>query len=68
MQYKKFGKRGLFDELNTKENLSKIGNPLERLLRVIDFEMFRPELEENLLNPDHKNKAGAKPYDVVMMF
>ncbi|KAA6307575.1 hypothetical protein EZS27_040752, partial [termite gut metagenome] len=24
MQYKKFGKRGLFDELNTKENLSKI--------------------------------------------
>jgi IS5 family transposase len=68
MQYKNSGKRGLFDELNTKEKLSRIGNPLERLLRVIDFEMFRPELEENLLNHDNKNKAGAKPYDVVMMF
>ncbi|MDR2384655.1 MAG: IS5 family transposase [Tannerella sp.] len=35
---------------------------------MVDFEMFRPELEENLLNHDKKNKAGAKPRDVVLMF
>jgi IS5 family transposase len=45
-----------------------MGNPLERLSNVIDFEMFRGELEDAMLNHDKKNSAGAKPYDVVMMF
>ena len=35
---------------------------------MIDFEMFRPELEGNMLNHDKKSNAGCKPYDVVMMF
>jgi hypothetical protein len=35
---------------------------------VIDFDMFRPELELALLNHDKKSNAGCKPYDVVMMF
>jgi len=35
---------------------------------VIDFEMFRPELEENMLNQEKKSSVGCKPYDVVMMF
>ena len=35
---------------------------------VIDFEIFREKLESKLLNRNKKNKAGAKPYDVVMMF
>ncbi|HPE35350.1 MAG TPA: transposase [Bacteroidales bacterium] len=30
--------------------------------------MFRNTLESKLLNTDKKNNAGAKPYDVVMMF
>jgi IS5 family transposase len=30
--------------------------------------MFRPELEENMLNHDKKTNAGCNPYDVVMMF
>ncbi|GHT06291.1 IS5 family transposase ISMac22 [Bacteroidia bacterium] len=68
MDYKSFGNRCLFDAQNATEKLSKIGNPLERLSQVIDFEMFRPELEENMLNHDKKSSAGAKPYDVVMMF
>ncbi|GHU61020.1 hypothetical protein FACS1894121_1880 [Bacteroidia bacterium] len=68
MKYKSIGNVGLFDAWNTKEKLSKIGNPLERLSNVMDFEMFRPELEDNLLNHDKKNNAGAKPFDVVMMF
>ncbi|MDR1673160.1 MAG: transposase, partial [Bacteroidales bacterium] len=44
------------------------GNPLYRLLKVIDFEMFRSELEENMLNHDKKSNVGAKPIDVVLMF
>jgi len=36
--------------------------------KVIDFEMFRENLESKLLNTEKKNNAGAKPYDVVMMF
>ena len=66
--YKKTGNRGLFDEQETQEKLSKIGNPLEMTSNVIDLGMFREKLESKLLNQNKKNKAGAKPYDVVMMF
>ena len=48
--------------------MSEIGNPLERMLLVIDFEVFRNLLEEKLLNMEKKSNASAKPYDVVMMF
>jgi hypothetical protein len=30
--------------------------------------MFRNTLEDGILNKDKKSNAGAKPYDVVMMF
>ena len=66
--YKNRGNKGLFDEQETQERLSKIGNPLEMISEVIDFEIFREKLESKLLNRNKKNKAGAKPYDVVMMF
>ena len=62
------GNRGLFDEQDTEEKLSKIGNPLEMISKVVDFEMFRALLEEALLNKEKKSFVGAKPYDVVMMF
>jgi IS5 family transposase len=48
--------------------LSEIGNPLEAIMKVVDFEMFRPILEAKLLNTNKKNNAGARPYDLVMMF
>ncbi len=66
--YKSQGKKGLFDEQFTIERLSQIGNPLEAISKVIDFEMFRGTLEEKLLNTNKKSNAGAKPFDVVMMF
>ena len=66
--YKSTGKKSLFDEQFTSEKLSEIGNPLEMIGRVIDFGMFRPTLESKLLNTHKKNNAGAKPFDVVMMF
>jgi len=41
---------------------------LEAISKVVDFEFFRPILEEKLLNTNKKNNAGAKPFDVVLMF
>ncbi len=66
--YKAKGEKGLFDEQFTIERLSEIGNPLEKISNVVDFESFRSILESKLLNTEKKNNAGAKPYDVVMMF
>ena len=67
-KYKIRGNRGLFDEQEAYQKLSDIGNPLEKISKVIDFEMFREFLEAKLLNQSKKNNAGAKPFDVVMMF
>ena len=39
----------LFEEEFTIEALSQTGNPLERLTALVDFEMFRPALEEVLV-------------------
>ena len=66
--YKQSGKIVLFDKETSSLKLSKLGNPLEKLHKVIDFEMFRGELEENMLNRDKNSNAGCKPYDVVLMF
>ncbi len=67
-KYKAQGKKGLFDEQFSLEHLSKMGNPLEAINKAIDFEMFRPVLESKLLNTKKKTNAGAKPYDLVLMF
>jgi hypothetical protein len=67
-KFKQSGRISFFAKDETSEKLSKLGNPLERLHKVIDFEMFRPLLEVTMLNQDRKNNAGAKPYDVAMMF
>lgn len=68
VQYKSHGKKSLFDEQFSIEMLSSIGNPLETISKVIDFEMFRSTLESKLLNTNKKNNAGAKPFDVVLLF
>jgi IS5 family transposase len=67
-QYKQTGRIGLFDKDDSSDKLSKLGNPLEKLHKVIDFEIFRSKLEANMLNQEKKSPAGCKPYDVVMMF
>ena len=58
----------LFEEEFTQETLSDLGNPLERLSALVDFEMFRPILEEALLTKVCKTPAGRKPIDVVLLF
>ncbi|MBK5192461.1 MAG: IS5/IS1182 family transposase, partial [Flavobacteriaceae bacterium] len=66
--YKSTGKKSLFDDQFSAEKLSEIGNPLDKISKAIDFEMFRDSLEGKLLNATKKNNAGAKPFDVVLMF
>ncbi len=48
----------LFDEQETYQKLFAIGNPLETIYNVVDFEMFRETLEAGLLNKNKKNNAG----------
>jgi IS5 family transposase len=68
ISYKQRGNMGLFDSEERSSKLSKLGNPLEKLHRVIDFEIFRSILESQMLNHAKESKAGNKPYDAVMMF
>lgn len=51
-KYKTKDEKGLFDEQFTLERLSAIGNPLEEISNVIDFEIFRATLELKLLNTE----------------
>lgn len=66
--YKSRGIKSLFANEFSSEQLSVIGNPLEIISNVIDFEMFRKTLESKLVNTNKRSNAGARPYDVVMMF
>lgn len=66
--YKSTGKKSLFDNQFTAEKLSDIGNPLDKISNVIDFEIFRTSIEGKLINTSKKSNAGAKPFDVVLMF
>ena len=58
---------GLFDWDERTDKLVSMGDPLERLNRVMDWELFRSDLQR-VWEKERKSKAGAKPFDVVLMF
>lgn len=58
---------GFFDGEDRLKALSAAGDPLERLAQVIDFEVFRGELERALSRSD-RARGGRPPYDAVLMF
>lgn len=58
---------GLFDWENRYERIDKGGDPLAKLNKVIDWEGFRPVLMK-VREKERRSNAGAKPYDVVLMF
>lgn len=66
-QYKATGTTGLYAEEFRLEKLSKQGDPLERLNKVIKWEYFR-ETVEQLLRTDKLVNSGAKPYSPLLMF
>src|SRR5271154_3278848 len=61
------GQAGFFDSDERLKALSAAGDPLERLARVVDFEVFRADLEATLARSD-RAKGGRPPYDAVVMF
>jgi len=51
-----------FDRLDDKK-----GDPLSKLNKVLDWELFRPSLE-SVFAKERKSNAGAKGFDKVMLF
>lgn len=66
-KFAKLHQETLFDKEDTLVSLSAQGNPLDMLSQHVDFEMFRPLLEEALYNTNRKNNAGRKPLDPVFI-
>jgi transposase, IS5 family len=63
--------RGFFDEDIRLEKLSKQGDPLEKLVKMIDWELFRKPLNKTFKanrKVDQENQGGRPAYDYVMMF
>jgi IS5 family transposase len=58
---------GLFDVEDRAAQLTKLGDPLVGLKARIDWEAFRSDLKR-VHEKERKSQAGAKPFDVVLMF
>jgi len=61
------GSPGFFDLDERYAALSASGDPLERLRAVVDFEIFRPLLNQALCRSDG-SKGGRPPIDPVLLF
>ncbi|MFH2128986.1 MAG: IS5 family transposase [bacterium] len=59
--------RGFFDENDRLQELSLLGDPLEKLNGVIDWESFRHNLNK-VFKKEAKGPGGRPPYDYVIMF
>jgi len=65
-KYKSSGTTSLFSEQFRLDKLSKQGDPLERLDKVVEWEYFRDTIEK--VNKKKMVSAGPKPYDPLLMF
>ena len=61
------GEPGFFDVEERLKELSAKGDALERLNAIVDFEMFRADLERAVPRSE-RSKGGRPPYDHVLMF
>jgi IS5 family transposase len=61
------GQLGFFDLEDRYAQLSKAGDPLEKLATPVDFEPFRCRLNKALKRSDG-SKGGRPPFDTVLMF
>lgn len=57
----------LWDENARLAKLSELGDALERLNKVINWEMFRPKLVK-VFKKEAKGAGGRPPYDYVLLF
>jgi len=61
------GEPGFFDVDERLKELSAKGDDLERMKAIVDFEMFRSDLERAVPRSD-RARGGRPPYDHVLMF
>jgi transposase, IS5 family len=61
------GQRGFWDVEDRLKELSAEGDPLERLSKTVDFELFRPALVQALGRSD-LSKVGRPGFDPVLKF
>lgn len=61
------GQPGFFDVGDRLRELSAKGDDLERIAALVDFEMFRPDLERAIPRADG-TKGGRPAFDRVLMF
>jgi IS5 family transposase len=66
-RFKRHKDYGFFDQDIRLSKLSQLGDPLERLNKGVDFELFRSILTEKLTKLS-VGPGGRPPYDYVMMF
>lgn len=61
---------GFFNEEKRLDKLSELGDSLEKLNAVIDWEMFRPILNRGMakVKKARKGPGGRPPYDFVLLF
>ena len=58
---------GFFDEENRYKKLTELGDPLEKLNSVMNWEIFRDELTR-VCQKEYNSKGGRPPIDVIVKF
>jgi IS5 family transposase len=61
------GQLGFFDVAKKLQELSNLGDPLEKLTKAIDWERFKPVIAK-AFRKERKSNAGRPPFDYLMMF
>jgi transposase, IS5 family len=59
---------GLFDYEFQLDEIKKHQPPLQKLNKIIDWELFRKPIEEAFIKDNRKSNAGRKSYDKLLMF
>lgn len=61
---------GFFNEEKQLNRISELGDSLEKLNAIIDWELFRPILNKGMakMKGERKGPGGRPPYDFVLLF
>jgi IS5 family transposase len=65
--FKRHRDYGFWDQDIRLSKLSQLGDPLEKLNKGVDFEMFRELLEDRLIK-EPQGKGGRPPHDYILIF
>lgn len=59
--------KGFFDEDDRLKELTRLGDPLEKLNKTISWNIFKPVITK-ALKKEPKGPGGRPPYDYILMF